>query len=174
MADLSARATQTMKIRDRINMSTKKIGIDQQLIRDLAGILDETNLTEIEVEQDDLRIKVSRTPAQVQAYAPVAAPAAAAPAPVAPAASPAPAAPAEQSKNAVPSPMVGTAYCASAPGAQPFIEVGQTVKEGQTLLIIEAMKTMNQIPSPRSGTVTAILFEDAQPVEFGEPLVVIE
>ena len=70
--------------------------------------------------------------------------------------------------------MVGTAYCAAAPGEKPFIEVGQSVKEGQTLLIIEAMKTMNQIPSPRSGTVTAILFEDAQPVEFGEPLVVIE
>ena len=155
-------------------MSSRKTGIDQQLIRDLAGILDETNLTEIEVEQDDLRIRVSRTPAQVQAYAP--APVAmAAPAPVsaAPAAAPV-ASPAEQSKNAVPSPMVGTAYCASAPGEKPFIEVGQPVKEGQTLLIIEAMKTMNQIPSPRSGTVTAILFQDAQPVEFGEPLVVIE
>ncbi len=153
-------------------MSTKKAGIDQQLIRDLAGILEETNLTEIEVEQDDLRIRVSRTPAAVQAYAP--APVAAAAAPAAQAAA-APAAPvADVSKNAVPSPMVGTAYGAPAPGATPFIEVGQKVKEGQTLLIIEAMKTMNQIPSPRAGTVTAILFEDAQPVEFGEPLVVIE
>ena len=156
-------------------MSTKKPGVDQQLIRDLAGILDETNLTEIEVEQDDLRIRVSRTPAPVQAYAPAAyqpAPVAASPTPGA-AASQAPVA-AESSKNAVPSPMVGTAYLAPAPGAKPFIEVGQAIKEGQTLLIIEAMKTMNQIPSPRSGTVTAILFEDAQPVEFGEPLVVIE
>ncbi|KAB2862065.1 MAG: acetyl-CoA carboxylase biotin carboxyl carrier protein [Bauldia sp.] len=157
-------------------MSTRKAGIDQQLIRDLAGILEETNLTEIEVEQDDLRIRVSRTPAPVQAYAP--APAFAAPAPAAAAAAPASAAPAaaaaDTSRNAVPSPMVGTAYSAPAPGAKPFIEVGQTVREGQTLLIIEAMKTMNQIPSPRSGTVTAILFEDAQPVEFGEPLVVIE
>lgn len=154
-------------------MSTKHSGIDQQLIRDLAGILDETNLTEIEVEQDDLRIRVSRTPAPVQAYAPAPAPAAAAPA-IAPAAiAPAPVA-ADLSKNAVPSPMVGTAYGAPAPGATPFIEVGQKVREGQTLLIIEAMKTMNQIPSPRAGTVTAILFEDAQPVEFGEPLVVIE
>ncbi|TYR30883.1 acetyl-CoA carboxylase biotin carboxyl carrier protein [Mesorhizobium microcysteis] len=155
-------------------MSTKKTGVDQQLIRDLASILDETNLTEIEVEQEDLRIRVSRSPAPVQTYA---APAAAAPAaPVAAAAAPqgssAPAA--DNSKNAVPSPMVGTAYLAAAPGAKPFIEVGQKIKEGQTLLIIEAMKTMNQIPSPRSGTVTAILFEDAQPVEYGEPLVVIE
>lgn len=156
-------------------MSTRKTGIDQQLIRDLAGILEETNLTEIEVEQDDLRIRVSRTPAPVQAYAPAPMPvalAAPAPAPAASHAAPAPAA--DQSKNAVPSPMVGTAYSAPAPGAKPFIEIGQAVKEGQTLLIIEAMKTMNQIPSPRSGTVTAILFEDAQPVEFGEPLVVIE
>ncbi|MFC3725315.1 acetyl-CoA carboxylase biotin carboxyl carrier protein [Neoaquamicrobium sediminum] len=158
-------------------MSTKKTGVDQQLIRDLASILDETNLTEIEVEQEDLRIRVSRTPAAVQAYsAPFAAPA---PAPAAQSASAAttaaqPAAPADNSKNAVPSPMVGTAYLAAAPGAKPFIEVGQQIKEGQTLLIIEAMKTMNQIPSPRSGTVTAILFEDAQPVEYGEPLVVIE
>ena len=156
-------------------MSTKKPGVDQQLIRDLATILDETNLTEIEVEQEDLRIRVSRTPAAVQAYA--SAPLAAAPAAPQGAAAPAPAAspaPADNSKNAVPSPMVGTAYGAPAPGARPFIEVGQKVKEGQTLLIIEAMKTMNQIPSPRAGTVTAILFEDAQPVEFGEPLVVIE
>jgi acetyl-CoA carboxylase biotin carboxyl carrier protein len=155
-------------------MSTKKNGVDQQLIRDLAGILDETNLTEIEVEQDDLRIRVSRAPAPVQAYAPAAA-SSPQPAP-SPTTQPQAAAPAsaDTSKNAVPSPMVGTAYGAPAPGARPFIEIGQTVKEGQTLLIIEAMKTMNQIPSPRSGTVTAILFEDAQPVEFGEPLVVIE
>ena len=151
-------------------MSTKKTGIDQQLIRDLAGILTETNLTEIEVEQDDLRIRVSRQSPTVHAVA--------APAPVmmaAPAAAPAaPAAQADVSRNAVPSPMVGTAYAAASPDAKPFVEVGQQVKEGQTLLIIEAMKTMNQIPSPRSGTVTAILFRDAQPVEYGEPLVVIE
>ena len=157
-------------------MSTKKSGIDQQLIRDLAGILDETKLTEIEVEQDDVRIRVSRQPAAMQAYAPAAAPqqSPAAQQPSAPSGSLAAAPQAEVSKNAVPSPMVGTAYGAPAPGAKPFIEVGQQVREGQTLLIIEAMKTMNQIPSPRSGTVTAILFEDAQPVEFGEPLVVIE
>jgi len=156
-------------------MSTKKTGIDQQLIRDLASILDDTNLSEIEVEQGDLRIRVSRQ-INVQAYAPAAqfaAPPVAAPATAAPAAS-APAAAVDTSKNAVPSPMVGTAYAAPSPDSKPFIEVGQQVREGQTLLIIEAMKTMNQIPSPRSGTVTAILFKDAQPVEYGEPLVVIE
>jgi acetyl-CoA carboxylase biotin carboxyl carrier protein len=138
-------------------MATKKSDVDQQLIRDLAGILHDTNLTEIEVELGDLKIRVSRGGTAVQAYAAAAA---------APAADPA--------KNAVVSPMVGTAYLAPSPGSKAFIEVGQTIKEGQTLLIIEAMKTMNQIPSPRSGTIKAILFEDAQPVEYGEPLVVIE
>lgn len=155
-------------------MSIKKSGVDQQLIRDLAGILNDTNLTEIEVELGDLKVRVSR---QAQAVHAIAAPAAPAALPAAAAAAPqaAPAAaPTDPGKNAVTSPMVGTAYAAAAPGAQPFIEVGQKVREGQTLLIIEAMKTMNQIPSPRSGTVTAILFEDAQPVEYGEPLVVIE
>jgi acetyl-CoA carboxylase biotin carboxyl carrier protein len=155
-------------------MTTKKTGIDQQLIRDLAGILNDTNLTEIEVELDAFKVRVSRQAAAVHAVAapaPVyAAPAASAPAQAASAA----AAPAETSKNAVPSPMVGTAYLAPSPDAKPFIEVGQPVKEGQTLLIIEAMKTMNQIPSPRSGTVKAILVEDSQPVEYGMPLVVIE
>ena len=151
-------------------MSTKKPVVDQTLIRDLATILNETDLTEIEIEQDDLRIRVSRagTPVAAQAYA---APASAAPA-AAPAASE-PAAKPASSGNAVPSPMVGTAYMAPSPGARPFIEVGQTVSEGQTLLIIEAMKTMNQIPAPRAGTVTKILVENAQPVEYGEPLVVI-
>jgi acetyl-CoA carboxylase biotin carboxyl carrier protein len=152
-------------------MTTRKPGIDQQLIRDLAEILNETQLTEIEVEQGELRVRVSRQAATVQAYAP---PAAFAPAPVAAAAAPVAAPAADPSKNAVPSPMVGTAYRAPSPDAQPFIEIGQKVREGQTLLIIEAMKTMNQIPSPRAGTVTAILFEDSQPVEYGEPLVVIE
>jgi acetyl-CoA carboxylase biotin carboxyl carrier protein len=158
-------------------MTTRKTGIDQQLIRDLAGILNDTNLTEIEVELDSFKVRVSRQAPAVHAVA-APAPAYAAPTPAASApaqAAPAPgAAPAETSKNAVPSPMVGTAYLAPAPDAKPFIEVGQTVREGQTLLIIEAMKTMNQIPSPRSGTVTAILVEDAQPVEYGMPLVVIE
>ena len=151
-------------------MTTKKSAVDQDLIRDLAGILNDTNLTEIEVELGDLKVRVSRA-APAAVHHAVAAPAYAAPAPTAPAA-PAPAA--DPSKNAVLSPMVGTAYFAPSPGAKSFIEVGQTVKEGQTLLIIEAMKTMNQIPSPRSGKVTAILIEDAEPVEFGQPLVVIE
>lgn len=154
-------------------MSIKKTGVDQQLIRDLAGILNDTNLTEIEVELGDLKVRVSR---QSQAVHAVAAPLPAfAAAPVAAAAQPAAAAAtADPSKNAVPSPMVGTAYLAPSPDAKAFIEVGQKVKEGQTLLIIEAMKTMNQIPSPRAGTVTAILIEDAQPVEYGMPLVVVE
>ncbi|TRC77002.1 acetyl-CoA carboxylase biotin carboxyl carrier protein [Mesorhizobium sp. WSM4307] len=152
-------------------MSIKKTGVDQQLIRDLAGILNDTNLTEIEVELGDLKVRVSRQAPAVHAIAapqPNYAPAAAQPAVAA--------APAtvDVAKNAVASPMVGTAYLAPSPDAKPFIEVGQTVKEGQTLLIIEAMKTMNQIPSPRAGTVTAILFEDATPVEYGMPLVVIE
>lgn len=137
----------------------------------MADILNETDLTDIEVEHGDLRIRVSRK-VTVQAAATVM------PAPVvAAAAAPVAAAEptkAELSKNAVPSPMVGTAYLAPAPGARNFIEVGAQVKEGQTLLIIEAMKTMNQIPAPRAGTVKAILIEDAQPVEFGEPLVIIE
>jgi len=152
-------------------MSIKKTGVDQQLIRDLAGILNDTNLTEIEVELGDLKVRVSR---QSQAVHAVAAPLPAIAAPVAAAQPAAAAAPADPSKNAVPSPMVGTAYLAPSPDAKPFVEIGQKVKEGQTLLIIEAMKTMNQIPSPRAGTVTAILIEDAQPVEFGMPLVVLE
>jgi acetyl-CoA carboxylase biotin carboxyl carrier protein len=157
-------------------MTNKSSGIDQAVIRDLANILKDTDLTEIEVEQDDLRIRVSRN-VTVQAAAPQQyfAPAPAA-APVAAAAAPAAEAPkaADKSKKAVPSPMVGTAYLAPAPGAKQFVEVGQSVKEGQTVLIIEAMKTMNQIAAPRAGTVTAILVSDSQPVEFGEPLIVIE
>lgn len=153
-------------------MAEKKHGIDQVLIRDLANILNETDLTEIEVEQDDLRIRVSRagTPQYVQA--PIAAPTVAA-ASVAPAAA-APVADARNNKNAVTAPMVGTAYLSPAPGSRPFVEVGAAVKEGQTILIIEAMKTMNQIPAPRSGKVTEILVSDASPVEYGEPLIVIE
>ena len=151
-------------------MSDKKNGIDKGLIRDLANILNDTDLTEIEVEQDDVRIRVSRVGTTQYVQAPVAAPA------YAPAAAPvAAAAPAIQdNKNAVTAPMVGTIYLSPAPGSRAFVEVGATVKEGQTLLIIEAMKTMNQIPSPRSGKVTEILVNDAQPVEYGQPLVIIE
>ena len=157
-------------------MADKKHGIDQALIRDLANILNETDLTEIEVEQDDLRIRVSRagTPQYVQAPIAAAAPALAAPAATATAAVAAAPVDARNNKNAVTAPMVGTAYLSPAPGARPFIEVGASVKEGQTILIIEAMKTMNQIPAPRSGKVTEILVSDASPVEYGEPLVIIE
>ncbi|ATU91891.1 acetyl-CoA carboxylase biotin carboxyl carrier protein [Phyllobacterium zundukense] len=153
-------------------MASRNTGIDKVMIRDLAEILNETDLTDIEIEQGDLRIRVSRQ-VTVQAAAPVYAQAPAA-APVAATAAVAPVAAPDPSKNAIPSPMVGTVYMSPAPGARAFIEVGSQVKEGQTLLIIEAMKTMNQIPSPRSGTVTAILVEDSQPVEYGELLVVIE
>src|SRR5215469_4402845 len=147
---------------------------DGALIRELALLLDETSLTEIEIERAGLRVRVARNisiAAGVPAAIPMAAPAMTT-APVAAAA----AAVADLSKHpgVVPSPMVGTAYWAPEPGAKPFIEVGSKVSAGQTLLIIEAMKTMNQIPSPRAGTVTQILVEDGQPVEFGEPLVIIE
>ena len=156
-------------------MADKKAGIDQSLIRDLANILNDTDLTEIEVEQDDLRIRVSRNgtpvmmPQQMQGYA------FQAPAAPAAAAAAAPAAPAGRDlSNAVTAPMVGTVYLSPAPGARAFVEVGQMVKEGQTLLIIEAMKTMNQIPSPKSGKVVEIVIDDSSPVEYGEPLVIIE
>jgi acetyl-CoA carboxylase biotin carboxyl carrier protein len=152
-------------------MADKKPGIDEALIRNLANILNETDLTEIEVENDDLRIRVSRNGTTQYIQAPMmAAPAAAAPS-AAPAAA---AAPARNPANVVSAPMVGTIYMASAPGARAFVEVGTAVKEGQTVLIIEAMKTMNQIPAPRSGTVTEILVEDGRPVEYGEALIVIE
>jgi len=145
---------------------------DGALIRELATLLDETNLTEIEIERAGLRVRVARN-VSIAAAVPAAgiAPVAAA-APAAAAAS----APADVSKHpgVVPSPMVGTAYRAPEPGARPFIDIGSKVNVGDTLMIIEAMKTMNQIPSPRAGTVTQILVEDGQPVEFGEPLVIIE
>ncbi len=145
---------------------------DSELIRELAALLDETSLTEIELERAGLRVRVARN-VTVAAAIPSALPAAAAGVPVVAAAA---AAGADLSKHpgVVPSPMVGTAYWAPEPGAKPFVEVGAKVSVGQTLMIIEAMKTMNQIPSPRAGTVTQILVEDGQPVEFGEPLVIIE
>jgi acetyl-CoA carboxylase biotin carboxyl carrier protein len=146
---------------------------DSALIRELALLLDETSLSEIEIERAGLRVRVARH-INVAASVPLAAQVAAAPA--AAMAAPVPAAETDLAKHpgVVPSPMVGTAYWAPEPGAKPFIEVGSKVSAGQTLLIIEAMKTMNQIPSPRAGTVTQILVEDGQPVEFGEPLVIIE
>ena len=145
---------------------------DSALIRELALLLDETSLTEIEIERAGLRVRVARnisfTTAMPANYQPGPTTTAAA--------SVTPAAVADLAKHpgVVPSPMVGTTYSAPEPGAKPFIEVGSKVSAGQTLLIIEAMKTMNQIPSPRAGTVTQILVEDGQPVEFGEPLVIIE
>ncbi len=160
-------------------MSHKKSQIDQNLIRELAGLLNETDLTEIEVEQDDLRIRVAR---QVQVTASVAAPAETSPPtpPSAPSETTASggergtAADIADHPGVVPSPMVGTVYRSPEPGSPPFVEIGDRVSEGQTLLIVEAMKTMNQIPAPRGGVIKTILVEDSQPVEFGEPLVVIE
>jgi acetyl-CoA carboxylase biotin carboxyl carrier protein len=143
---------------------------DSALIRELALLLDETNLTEIEIDRAGLRVRVARNISIAASMPPSLHPAASAPA----AAPPADAADIAKHPGVVPSPMVGTAYWASEPGAKPFIEVGSKVAVGQTLVIIEAMKTMNQIPSPRAGTVTQILVEDGQPVEFGEPLVIIE
>jgi acetyl-CoA carboxylase biotin carboxyl carrier protein len=148
---------------------------DSALIRELALLLDETSLTEIEIERAGLRVRVARNISVAAAVPAAYAPAPAAHAPVATAAAVA-AASTDPAKHpgAVPSPMVGTAYWSPEPGAKPFVEVGSRVTAGQTLLIIEAMKTMNQIPSPRAGTVTQILVEDGQPVEFGEPLMIIE
>ncbi|MGY3609714.1 acetyl-CoA carboxylase biotin carboxyl carrier protein [Bradyrhizobium sp. Leo121] len=143
---------------------------DAALIRELALLLDETHLTEIEIERAGVRLRVARNVSIAAAVPAAVAPALSVAAPVAAAA----ATDLAKHPGVVPSPMVGTAYWAPEPGAKPFIEVGSKVSAGQTLLIIEAMKTMNQIPSPRAGTVTQILVEDGQPVEFGEPLVIIE
>jgi acetyl-CoA carboxylase biotin carboxyl carrier protein len=144
---------------------------DSALIRELALLLDETNLTEIEIERAGLRVRVARSVGMAVSMTPGYPSVATA---NIPAAAPLEITELAQHPGVVPSPMVGTAYWASEPGAKPFIEVGSKVSLGQTLLIIEAMKTMNQIPSPRAGTVTRILVEDGQPVEFGEPLVIIE
>jgi acetyl-CoA carboxylase biotin carboxyl carrier protein len=151
--------------------ATKSRSEDSALIRELALLLDETNLTEIEIERAGLRVRVARN-ISITASVPASAQAVAIPA--AASAAPAPATDVSAHPGVVPSPMVGTVYWASEPGTKPFIEVGSRVSVGETLLIIEAMKTMNQIPSPRAGTVTQILVEDGQPVEFGEPLVIIE
>lgn len=144
--------------------------IDHDVIRQLAKLLDETGLTEIAIEQDGVSLRVARHAVAPAARSWPAEPAAAAAsvtaatAPIDPARHP----------GLVASPMVGTAYLGPAPGARPFVEVGGQVKAGDTLLIIEAMKTMNQIPAPRAGTVIQIVVEDGQPVEYGEPLMIIE
>jgi len=152
-------------------MTKKEGSFDKDLVRELAALLDETGLTEIEIEHEGKRVRVARSAAPVVSnYLPdVSGP--------------------EMREGSGPrggrdefvvhpgtvtSPMVGTAYRSPEPGAPPFVEIGSHVTVGQTLLIIEAMKTMNQIPSPRAGVVVAILVEDSQPVEYGEPLVVIE
>lgn len=146
---------------------SKASGVDQDLIRQLAALLKETDLSEIEIETDSLKLRVARQVGQISipmatgAYAPAAA---AAPAPVSDATHP----------GALTSPMVGTTYLAAEPGAAPFVTIGSTVSVGQTVLIIEAMKTMNHIPATKAGTVTKILVEDGQPVEFGEPLIIVE
>jgi acetyl-CoA carboxylase biotin carboxyl carrier protein len=145
--------------------------IDKDLIRELSRLLDETGLTEIEIEHGGHRVRVARGRDIVHVSGAGAAPGAlAAQAPVPALAITDPG----KHPGAVTSPMVGTAYMGPAPGAKPFVDVGSKVVAGDPLLIIEAMKTMNQIPAPRSGTVTQILIEDAQPVEFGEPLMIIE
>ena len=148
-------------------------------MRSLADILNDTDLTEIEVERGDLKIRVARevTMAAPVQYAPAPAQMAAAPAPVAatPAAMPSdPATIVARSGEEVKSPMVGTAYLQASPEAPPFVQPGDKVKKGQTLLIVEAMKTMNPIQAPRDGVVKEIMVGDAQPVEFGEPLVLLE
>ncbi|HWK38372.1 MAG TPA: acetyl-CoA carboxylase biotin carboxyl carrier protein [Hyphomicrobium sp.] len=147
-------------------------GDEQRLIRQLADLLNETGLSEIEIEKSGLKVRVARTlNIQSTVAAVPAAPAGAPAAAAAPAAKPSDPA---KHPGVVKSPMVGTAYRSSEPGAPSFIEVGAQVSQGDTLFIIEAMKTMNQIPAPHAGKVTAILIENGQPVEFGEPLVIIE
>lgn len=159
-------------------MSTSKPKLDAGIVRELAAILREADLGEVEVEHEGLRIRVSKAtsmaptaPAIVQAPVAAAAPA---PAAAAPAAAPAAAAPAAAPSNAITSPMVGTVYLSPEPGSKAFVNVGDKVKKGDTLMLIEAMKTFNPVTADAAGTVKEILISDAQPVEFGEPLIVVE
>jgi len=156
-------------------MADKKKGIDKELIRELAALLTETGLNEIEIEDDDLRVRVARdVPAQPMQVVygeqrqPAAAPLTAAPAEPSARIDPA------RHPGCVPSPMVGTVYRASEPNAKPFVEVGDQVLAGQAILIVEAMKHMNEVAAPRAGKVLEIFVEDGQPVEYGEPLMIIE
>jgi acetyl-CoA carboxylase biotin carboxyl carrier protein len=153
-------------------MPAPRLAVDKGLIHELSALLEETGLSEIEIEQAGLRVRVAREIPRAAAVSSL---------PPGPVTTPAPVgitsqAPADLAKHpgVVASPMVGTAYRAPEPGGRPFVDIGSQVIVGQTLLIIEAMKTMNQIPAPRAGTVIQILFEDDQPVEFGEPLMIIE
>jgi acetyl-CoA carboxylase biotin carboxyl carrier protein len=149
-------------------MRDKKDGlVDAGAIRELAELLKETGLTEIEIEKSGARLRVSKQAGGAAAAVPVAS----APAPAA--AASAPAKPSGPNPNAVPSPMVGTVYLSPEPGAKPFISVGQTVKEGDTLFIVEAMKTMNPITAPKGGTISEICVNDAQPIEFGQSLCIL-
>jgi acetyl-CoA carboxylase biotin carboxyl carrier protein len=143
----------------------KKSGIDAEAVRELSALLKETGLTEIEIEHNGARIRVSRAATGAIAAAPTAAPA--------PATAAAPAAPSGPAPGAVTSPMVGTVYLSSEPGKPPLVKVGQSVKEGDTLFIVEAMKTMNAIPAPRSGTIKEISVENGAPVEFGQTLLIL-
>ncbi|HIG21515.1 MAG TPA: acetyl-CoA carboxylase biotin carboxyl carrier protein [Henriciella marina] len=158
-------------------MSTAKNSLDTGLVRELAAILRDADLGEVEVEHEGLRIRVSKASPMQAAPAPIqyaAAPAPAA-APATPAASPSPAETAAPvSVNAVTSPMVGTVYLSPEPGSKAFVQVGDKVKKGDTLMLVEAMKTFNPVEAPQAGTVKEIIVQDAQPVEFGEPLIVIE
>jgi acetyl-CoA carboxylase biotin carboxyl carrier protein len=148
-------------------MFKRKIEVDPELVRELSRLLEENKLTEIEVQKGDQRVRVSRGGGGGRTMHHVAA---------APALGVAMAKPADAAKHpgTVTSPMVGTAYRSPQPGAKPFVEEGAQVREGETLLVIEAMKTMNAISAPRAGTVTKVMIEDGQPVEFGEPLLIIE
>ena len=166
-------ATNQMSKDNKPRSDHARSDVDRELIRDLALLLDETGLSEIEIERSGLKLRVAR---HINVAAAVAAPMPMATAPAAQPSAATAAASADPASHpgAVKSPMVGTIYRAPEPGASNFIEVGSTVSEGQTLLIIEAMKTMNHIPAPRAGTVVRILVENNQPVEFGEPLVILE
>ena len=156
-------------------MADMKQGIDKELIRDLAALLKETELSEIEIEQDDFRIRISRGGGMMPvSYAePQRAPAAHAAQSEAGAPKTSLADPARH-PGCVPSPMVGTAYRSPDPGAKPFVDIGDVVQAGQTILIVEAMKHMNEVTAPRAGKVVAVMVEDGQPVEYGEPLMIIE
>ena len=156
---------------DKVKKTMSSFDLDAEFVRTMAKLLEESGLTEMEYSEGERRIRLSRAApvAATAAYAVPAAPiAAAAPVAVAPATPPA------QHPGALKSPMVGTAYAASEPGGTPFVKVGDAVKAGQTVLIIEAMKVMNPIKAPKGGTITEILISDAQPVEFGQPLLIIE
>lgn len=159
---------------DKTNGGESAMQVDVNLVRELAEMLDATNLTEIEVEDGERRIRVVRKPAaQTVSYgAPVAAPAPAAPVAAAPLVEAA-AAPAGAQPGTIKSPMVGTCYLSPEPGAEPFVKVGDSVKAGQTLLIVEAMKVMNPITAASAGTVKAVLVESGQPVEYDQPLIVV-